>query len=136
MHCTASPTHSRKLAKQKKLAAKREQELQEEDDAVEATAEYNTADLAGLQVLHDKDFLQEGSTILTLADSGVLDDDDDMLENVELAADDRRRKNEEKRKKGLDEYVDSFFCPSADHRPTHTHTHSTTPLPHNPTSDF
>ena len=56
-----------------------------------------------IQVLHETTELAEGTTILTLADKGVLDDDDDMLENVELAAAARLRENEEKRKKGLDE---------------------------------
>jgi hypothetical protein len=55
-------------------------------------------------VLHDATDLAEGTTILTLADTGVLDDDDDMLENVEMSAAQRLRDNEEKRKKGLDEY--------------------------------
>lgn len=112
--CPRSPPCSKKIQKQKKLAAAREQALAEEDDAVEQAAEYGTADLAGLQVLHDKDLLQEGTTILTLADTGVLDDEDDKLENVEISAEERRHENEEKRKKGLDEYVllwlvQSFF---------------------------
>eukprot|EP00035_Acanthoeca_spectabilis_P018345 m.387605 g.387605 ORF g.387605 m.387605 type:complete len:711 (+) comp16751_c1_seq24:6253-8385(+) len=106
----------KKIQKQKKLAAAREQALAEEDDAVEQAAEYGTADLAGLQVLHDKDLLQEGTTILTLADTGVLDDEDDKLENVEISAEERRHENEEKRKKGLDEYKgyddDEFSDPS------------------------
>ena len=46
---------------------------------------YTAQDLRGLAVQHKEDTFQEGRTvILTLKDSGVLDNDDDTLENVNI----------------------------------------------------
>lgn len=51
---------------------------------------YTAQDLQGLAVQHKEDTFQEGRTvILTLKDSGVLDNDNDTLENVNIVEEEK-----------------------------------------------
>lgn len=80
--------------REKELAKKRQQELENMDKAFQA--EYTERDLVGLKVSHDFEELAEGDgRILTLKDSRILDDEEDVLQNVELAEEERTRKNKE-----------------------------------------
>ncbi|EIW83719.1 SART-1-domain-containing protein [Coniophora puteana RWD-64-598 SS2] len=80
--------------KEKELAKKRQQELENMDKMFQE--EYGEKDLAGLKVNHGLDDLDEGAEhILTLKDSRILDNEEDELQNVELAEAERTRKNNE-----------------------------------------
>ncbi|KAF9449540.1 SART-1 protein [Macrolepiota fuliginosa MF-IS2] len=84
----------RSKKKEKELARKRQEELEQMDQVFQA--EYTERDLEGLKVSHDFDTLGEGeASILTLKDSRILDDEEDELQNVELAEEERRQKNKE-----------------------------------------
>ncbi|TFK28118.1 SART-1 protein [Coprinopsis marcescibilis] len=86
----------RSKKKEKELAKKRQQELEEMDKA--AQDEYSERDLAGLKVSHDFDDLGEGEDrILTLKDSRILDNEEDELQNFEMAEEERRKKNQDLR---------------------------------------
>lgn len=79
----------------KELAAKRQQELENLDRAFQGD-EYTEKDLVGLKVSHDFEDLGEGDArILTLKDSRILDNEEDELQNVEMAEEERTRKNNE-----------------------------------------
>ncbi|KJE97579.1 hypothetical protein CAOG_07412 [Capsaspora owczarzaki ATCC 30864] len=55
---------------------------------------YDSSNLAGLKVAHDVEDFEEGSTVLVLQDTGVLDDDnEDVLENVNMADHERAKQN-------------------------------------------
>ncbi|PWZ02037.1 hypothetical protein BCV70DRAFT_198315 [Testicularia cyperi] len=91
---------SKKRAKEH--AARRAKEL-EAQQAREQEA-YGASDLAGLRVAHDFDAFEEGEErVLTLRDTGVLDEADDELMDLELDQEERDRLNAE-RKKGLKDY--------------------------------
>ncbi|KAM7220510.1 SART-1 family protein DOT2 [Rhypophila decipiens] len=71
--------------RQKKIEAARK--LEEEKAAAEAAREHTAKDLAGVKVAHDMtSFLDGDDQILTLKDTGVLENEDegDELENLEL----------------------------------------------------
>eukprot|EP00730_Choanoeca_flexa_P016160 TRINITY_DN7581_c0_g1_i1.p1 TRINITY_DN7581_c0_g1~~TRINITY_DN7581_c0_g1_i1.p1 ORF type:complete len:654 (+),score=210.68 TRINITY_DN7581_c0_g1_i1:63-1964(+) len=100
---------SRKLAKAKAEAAKQAQRLAEMDEAMEEDVfkerqhAYTAKDLKGMRIEHDMEAFQEGrQTILTLKDTGVLDDDaDDVLENVIILDSEKaEQRKEEARKMG------------------------------------
>lgn len=110
------------------LAAKRlEEEEQLALEDIPKNAAYRSKDLAGLQVMHDvNQFEVNESTILTLADSSVLDKDDkgkvigvnegpDVLENVNLADEERRLEREKIKKRAKQPvyagYDDAEFAP-------------------------
>lgn len=79
----------------KELAAKRQQELENLDRAFQGD-DYTEKDLVGLKVSHDFEDLGEGDArILTLKDSRILDNEEDELQNVEMAEEERTRKNNE-----------------------------------------
>ncbi|KAG5220305.1 SART-1 protein [Salix suchowensis] len=81
----------RNKKKEKELAKKRQEELEDMDKQLQA--EYTERDLAGLKVSHDFEELDEGEArVLTLKDSRVLDDEEDELQNVEMAEDERTKK--------------------------------------------
>lgn len=99
--------------REKELAAKRARELSEMDKSFES-ARYDSADLTGLKVAHDMaEFEDGGEVILTLKDSGVLDEDEDgiQLTNVNLEERERHRKNMDNKKKkpGYNVYDDEEF---------------------------
>ncbi|XP_033123478.1 U4/U6.U5 tri-snRNP-associated protein 1-like [Anneissia japonica] len=103
---------SRKVQKEKALAEKREKLLQEMDAdfGIEALVDeefkksgkekaYGSRDIAGLQVQHSLKSFKEGkSVILTLKDSGILDEEDDALVNVNMVDDILAARNTELRK--------------------------------------
>lgn len=71
--------------RQKKIEATKKAE--EEKAAAEKAAAHTAADLAGVKVAHDAaEFLDADNQILTLKDTGVLDEEEegDELENLEL----------------------------------------------------
>jgi U4/U6.U5 tri-snRNP-associated protein 1 len=75
--------------RQKKVEAERQaEEKKAADEAAAAAArEYTSKDLAGVRVAHDvNDFLDGSDQVLTLKDTGVLDDEDDgvELENADM----------------------------------------------------
>ncbi|KAK1832123.1 SART-1 family protein DOT2 [Podospora conica] len=73
--------------RQKKIEAAKKAEEEEEKAAAEKAAAHTAADLAGVKVAHDAaEFLDADNQILTLKDTGVLDEDEegDALENLEL----------------------------------------------------
>ncbi|EPQ27697.1 uncharacterized protein PFL1_04835 [Pseudozyma flocculosa PF-1] len=81
----------------KENAAKLARELQEQE--TQAQAVYDESDLAGLKVAHDVDDFDDGDErILTLRDSGVLDDADDELMDYDLDQAERDRINQERKK--------------------------------------
>jgi U4/U6.U5 tri-snRNP-associated protein 1 len=99
--------------REKELAEKRARELAEMDKAYES-AKYDSADLSGLKVAHDlAEFDDGGEVILTLKDSGVLDEDEDgiQLTNVNLEEREKLRKNldNKKKKPGYNVYDDEEF---------------------------
>ncbi|XP_067113694.1 U4/U6.U5 tri-snRNP-associated protein 1 [Osmerus mordax] len=109
---TAWVEKSRKLAKEKELAEKREKLLEEMDQefGVSSLVEeefgqakkvaYSSRDLKGLTVQHKMESFNEGETvILTLEDKGVLEEKDDVLVNVGLVDKERAEKNVELKKK-------------------------------------
>uniref|UniRef100_A0A8C1FCU9 Spliceosome associated factor 1, recruiter of U4/U6.U5 tri-snRNP n=1 Tax=Cyprinus carpio carpio TaxID=630221 RepID=A0A8C1FCU9_CYPCA len=80
---------SRKLAKEKEMAEKR--------DA------YSSGDLKGLKVQHKMESFREGETvILTIEDKGVLEEEEDVLVNVGLVDKEKAEKNVELKKKKPD----------------------------------
>ncbi|EKM78760.1 hypothetical protein AGABI1DRAFT_75236 [Agaricus bisporus var. burnettii JB137-S8] len=84
----------RNKKKEKELAKKRQEELEQMDKVF--LAEYTERDLDGLKVSHDFDTLDEGEArILTLKDSRILDNEEDELQNVEMAEEERRQKNQD-----------------------------------------
>ncbi|KAG6820951.1 hypothetical protein H0H93_009187 [Arthromyces matolae] len=100
----------RSKKKEKELAKKRQEELENMDK--EFQAEYTERDLEGLKVSHDFDALDEGEArILTLKDSRILDNEEDELQNVEMAEDERTKKNNELKikKKDYTGYDDEEF---------------------------
>ncbi|KAK4455534.1 SART-1 family protein DOT2 [Podospora aff. communis PSN243] len=90
--------------RQKKIEATRK-EQEEKEAAAKAEAEHTAADLAGVKVAHDmEEFLDADNQILTLKDTGVLENEDegDELENLDLR--EREKLNEKldlKKKKPL-----------------------------------
>ncbi|XP_077574821.1 U4/U6.U5 tri-snRNP-associated protein 1 [Stigmatopora nigra] len=107
---------SRKVAKEKEMAEKRAQLLEEMDRefGVSGLVEeefgrgrrnsaYTARDLKGLKVEHQVDSFGEGQTvILTLQDKGVLEEKEDVLENVGLVDKEKADKNVELKKKKPD----------------------------------
>ncbi|XP_071961912.1 U4/U6.U5 tri-snRNP-associated protein 1-like [Antedon mediterranea] len=103
---------SRKISKEKALADKRAKLLEEMDadfgigalvdEEFKQTSKgknYSSKDIAGLQVQHSVNSFKEGkSVILTLKDSGILDEEDDALINVNMIDDSLAAKNTELRK--------------------------------------
>jgi U4/U6.U5 tri-snRNP-associated protein 1 len=94
---TAWVEKNRKAEKEKELAAKRAQLLEEMDQefGVSSLVEeefgqkkrdaYSSRDLKGLKVQHKIDSFGEGQTvILTLEDKGVLEEKEDVLVNVNM----------------------------------------------------
>ncbi|KAK0626085.1 SART-1 protein [Immersiella caudata] len=72
--------------RQKKIDAEK-REREEKEAAAKAKAEHTAADLAGVKVAHDlEEFLGADDQILTLKDTGVLENEDegDELENLDL----------------------------------------------------
>ncbi|KAK0446328.1 SART-1 family-domain-containing protein [Armillaria borealis] len=90
----------RSKKKEKELAKKRQQELENLDKMYEGE-EYTERDLAGLKVSHDLDAMEDGEDrILTLKDSRILDNEEDELQNVEMAeAEATKKRNDLKIKK-------------------------------------
>ncbi|KAI5981919.1 SART-1 family-domain-containing protein [Pisolithus albus] len=79
--------------REKELAKKRQQELENMDKAFQGE-DYTERDLVGLKVGHDLDQLAEGDAhVLTLKDSRILDNEEDVLQNINLAEEERTRKN-------------------------------------------
>ena len=67
---------------------------------IETTTTYESRDLKGIALAHSLSEFKEGETILTLRDTGVLDEDgEDMLENINMTDYDRDAEREERRKK-------------------------------------
>ncbi|CAB4014383.1 U4 tri-snRNP-associated 1-like [Paramuricea clavata] len=101
----------RKKETEKKLAAKRAQLLEEMDEEFgvgelvenvmgNKTKGYTARNLKGLTVEHSSEMIKEGKdVVLTLKDSGVLDNEDDVLVNVNLIDTEKANKNVELRKK-------------------------------------
>ncbi|XP_062501213.1 U4/U6.U5 tri-snRNP-associated protein 1-like isoform X2 [Corticium candelabrum] len=101
---------SRRIQRERELAAKREQMMREmnedvdrendSDMAKEARPEYSLRDLAGLTVEHSRDtFLEGKSVVLTLKDSDVLDEErGDVLYNINLLDNQKAAKNVELKK--------------------------------------
>ncbi|XP_066260823.1 U4/U6.U5 tri-snRNP-associated protein 1 [Euwallacea similis] len=99
---------SRKIEKAKKEAEKREKMLEELDaqfgigDVIEQeqkerrSKQYTGKDLQGLRVEHDiSSIVEEKQVILTLKDSGVLENEDDVLVNVNMIDNEKYKKNVE-----------------------------------------
>ncbi|KAK6181096.1 hypothetical protein SNE40_009028 [Patella caerulea] len=106
---------SRKLEKEKQLAAKRAKLLEEmdeefgiadlvEDEFKPTKKNYTSKDLKGLKVKHEANRFKEGKTvILTLQDKGILDEEDaDELINVNMLDDEVVDRNLENKKKKPD----------------------------------
>lgn len=88
--------------RQKQIEAARK--LEEEKTAAQKAAEHTAADLAGVKVAHDlAEFLDADDQVLTLKDTGVLEDEDgDELENLDLREQERlNEKLDLKKKKPL-----------------------------------
>lgn len=65
----------------------------EEEQRERKRQRYTEKNLKGLKVDHDMDSFNEGkSVILTLKDTGVLEEDDDVLVNVNMLDDERYKK--------------------------------------------
>ncbi|XP_067943519.1 U4/U6.U5 tri-snRNP-associated protein 1-like [Watersipora subatra] len=100
----------KKIDKEKKAAEERAKLLDEMDEEFgisslmekemkSSAPAYTSRDLKGLKVAHDQSKFKEGATtILTLADRGVLDEGDDELMNVNMDDMERTEKNLEKKK--------------------------------------
>eukprot|EP01134_Creolimax_fragrantissima_P008532 CFRG8532T1 len=58
-------------------------------------AAYTSSDLKGLNVEHDLEEFGQGSTILTIKDTDVLEDEDDVLVNVNMVDDMKTKENVE-----------------------------------------
>lgn len=109
---------SRKKEKEKSLAEKRAQLLEEMDeefgisDLVEEEfgshsrpkkTAYSSQDLRGIKVEHSQEHFTEGSTvIMTLKDAAVLDEDEQTLVNVNIVDREKANKNVELRKRKPD----------------------------------
>lgn len=121
---------SRKIEKAKKEAEKRAKMLEELDaqfgvsDVIEQdqkerrNQQYTTKDLRGLRVEHDINTIaEEKQVILTLKDSGVLEESDDVLVNVNMIDNEKYKKNVENKKKKIqynayeDQEYDEFGNP-------------------------
>ncbi|XP_062523165.1 U4/U6.U5 tri-snRNP-associated protein 1-like isoform X2 [Corticium candelabrum] len=101
---------SRRIQRERELAAKREQMMREMDEDVdrendsdmakEARPEYSLRDLAGLTVEHSRDtFLEGKAVVLTLKDADVLDEErGDVLYNINLLDNEKAAKNVELKK--------------------------------------
>lgn len=98
--------------RERDLAARREQELEEMDDSYQT---YDAAHLKGLKVSHAmSEFEEGGETILTLKDRNILEEEDedvDELTNVNIEDRERLKKNLEakKQKPGYNPYDDDEF---------------------------
>lgn len=98
--------------RERDLAARREQELEEMDDSYQA---YDSTHLKGLKVSHAmSEFEEGGETILTLKDRNILgeeDEDVDELTNVNIEDRERLKKNldAKKQKPGYNPYDDDQF---------------------------
>lgn len=98
--------------RERDLAARREQELEEMDDSYQT---YDASHLKGLKVSHAmSEFEEGGETILTLKDRNILgeeDEDVDELTNVNIEDRERLKKNLEakKQKPGYNPYDDDQF---------------------------
>ncbi|XP_050299898.1 U4/U6.U5 tri-snRNP-associated protein 1 [Anthonomus grandis grandis] len=121
---------NRKIEKAKLEAEKRAKMLEEMDaqfgigDIIEQeqkerrNRQYTQKDLRGLKVQHDiGSIAEEKQVILTLKDSGVLDNEDDVLVNVNMIDNERYTKNVENKKKKIlynayeDQEYDEFGNP-------------------------
>ncbi|KAJ8920239.1 hypothetical protein NQ315_011900 [Exocentrus adspersus] len=115
---------NRKIDEAKREAEKRAKMLEELDaqfgigEVVESEKrekmrqKYTERDLRGLTVEHDLDtFREESTVVLTLKDSGVLDEDEDVLVNVNMLDDERYKKSVENKKKKIlyNAYEDNEF---------------------------
>lgn len=101
----------RKKETEKKLAEKRAKLLEEMDEEFgvgdlvdnmmgKKPKEYTSRDLKGLTVEHSAEMIKEGKgVVLTLKDSGVLEDKDDVLINVNIIDKEKAEKNVELKKK-------------------------------------
>jgi len=99
-----------RLRKEKEMAMKRSQMLDEEDNLFQGSIqktvpEYSQKDLKGLKIAHDlQGFEIEGQTILTLKDTLILADannineDDDELMNIQLAEAEKLKKEQRTQK--------------------------------------
>ncbi|CAH1128714.1 unnamed protein product [Ceutorhynchus assimilis] len=75
-------------------------EVIEQEQKQRRNQQYTYKDLRGLRVDHDVDtFAEEKQVILTLKDTGVLDDEDDVLVNVNMIDNEKYKKNVENKKK-------------------------------------
>lgn len=105
---------NRKMEKAKKEAEKRAKMLEELDaqfgigEVIEQEKlerkkqQYTEKDLRGLRVDHDVNtFAEERDVILTLKDSGVLDEGHDVLVNVNMIDNEKYKKNVENKKKKI-----------------------------------
>ncbi|KZT73696.1 SART-1 protein [Daedalea quercina L-15889] len=102
----------RSKKKEKELAKKRQEELENMDKVFQE--DYTEKDLVGLKVSHDFEAMEEGEDrILTLKDSRILDNEEDELENVALAEDEKTKRNTELKIKRRDYtgYDDEEFVP-------------------------
>ncbi|XP_047137880.1 U4/U6.U5 tri-snRNP-associated protein 1 isoform X1 [Hydra vulgaris] len=97
---------SRMLEKEKVMAEKRAQMLEELDeefgvsDIVEDVVgnknkqSYTSKDLKGLKVEHKGKAFQDGEVVLTLKDKGILDEDnEDVLMNINIQEEEKAKKN-------------------------------------------
>ncbi|KAG9008874.1 hypothetical protein FRB94_012843 [Tulasnella sp. JGI-2019a] len=104
----------RSKKQEKKLAAKRQAELDSRDAVLE---DYTEKDLAGLKVSHDFEDLDEGENrILTLKDSRILDNEEDELHNIDMAEDekDKKRKDLKTKRRDYTGYDDDEFTNGTD----------------------
>ncbi|KAG8887451.1 hypothetical protein FRB98_009595 [Tulasnella sp. 332] len=104
----------RSKKQEKKLAAKRQADLDSRDTILE---DYTEKDLAGLKVSHDFEDLNEGENrILTLKDSRILDNEEDELHNIDMAEDDKDKKRKDLKTKRRDYtgYDDDEFTNGTD----------------------
>ncbi|KIY71505.1 SART-1 protein [Cylindrobasidium torrendii FP15055 ss-10] len=102
----------RSKKKEKELAQKRAQELENMDKVFQGE-EYSERDLVGLKVSHDFDNMDDGEQhILTLKDSRILDNEEDELQNVELAEQEANKKRLELKsaKRAYTGYDDDEFA--------------------------
>lgn len=68
-------------------------EVVEQEQRQRRKQQYTDKDLRGLRVDHDVNTIsEEKQVILTLKDSGVLDDDDDVLVNVNMIDNEKYKK--------------------------------------------
>lgn len=94
--------NQKKRQKKIEAARKAEEEKAAAEAAKAAAAEHTAADLAGIKVAHDmSDFLVSGEQILTLKDTGVLENEEegDELENLALREQEKLQEKLELKKK-------------------------------------